>query len=463
MKGARGEITVFLSLILFAFLAFFAALLEGIRVRNAKLSGERTVNLGMSSAFAEYYQPLWEEYHLFGLAREGLEDQVKGYMTFDYGLLLEDLQIEEVVWGTDYEGGIFLHQIEAYEKYRIVPKLLGEGFAERFGREAEAASGEAWEKTAELPDGLEDEKEGRPERKKMADLRALWGKGIMELVLDNPAGISQKRLEKVVGDGERTPSISSTSPQRNLKQVKNFLQEKPVRQGELFYYQEHFKSFCKKEIKFQKKESRLDYELEYLLEEKGSDRENMESWLARLVLTRTALNYLVISQDGAKNQAAYGMAFSALGFTGIEALVRLGQQFILLSWSYEEALVDARVLLEGGKVPLWKDKNEFSISFGELFIFSRELLKERANQRLVEKRAYFMDYEEYLSLCLGFKKEERRRQAAWRLIDENMRLRYEETFSLEDTVFGIHMKARWLLPGRLGKDWRLESERHYSY
>lgn len=465
MRKLRGEITVFLSLMLLIFLGFFAVLIEGIRVRNAKTSGERALNLGMSSAFAEYYRPLWEEYHLFGVARTGLEERVKEYMVLDYGLMLEELVVEEVVWGTDYEGQIFLHQAEAYEKYRVAEKLLGEGFAKEFTEKADkAAEGMDTEEEMAIPEDLEDSEEGWRERRKMGNLKALWSQNILKMVLDKPEGLSKKKLKNGAVAGEGKYSLSSTSPKKNLTQVKAFLKGQAAKQAELLYYQEHFKSYCKKSIGFQKEESLLDYEMEYLLEGKESDRDNMEAWLGRLLLARTALNYLSIYQDSGKSNAAYEMAFAALGFTGLAPLVQAGQQFILLGWGYEEALLDLRVLLKGGSVSLWKGKEEFSIRFDEVFRFSKELLRTKAEERLLAKVVRAMDYERYLSLFLGFKKEKQRRQAAWNLIDGNIRLRYqEEAFSLEDTVFGVHMKAQYFLPGRLGKDWHLEAERHYAY
>lgn len=464
-KKPKGEITVFLTLVLLSFLGFFAVLTEGIRVRTAKTAGERALNLALSSTFTEYYRPLWEEYHLFGLSREGLEERIKEYMALDYGLSLDELSVEEVVWGTEYDGKIFLHQAEAYEKYKMTEPAVEKGFAKEFSEAADKAEEKACgDFSGELPEDMEEVEEGRTERRKMGKLKALWGRNSMEMVLERPAELSKKKLIYGPAAGVGRYSISSTSPGKNLRQVKEFLREQAAEAAELRYYQEHFKSYVKNSMEFQKKESALDYELEYLLEGRGSDRDNMEAWLRRLVLTRTSLNYLVISEDNAKSQAAYGMALSALGFTGMEALVRAGQQFILLGWSYEEALVDARVLLNGGSVSLWKKQGEFSISFREVFGFSKQLVKQKAEGRMFAKQpAGALNYEDYLSLFLGFKKEEKRREAAWYLIDENMSLRYGEDFLLKDTVFGVHVKAEFFLPGHLGKDWHLEAERHYAY
>lgn len=468
-KRFRGVITVFLTLVFLLLFGLFSVLIEGIRVRNARLNLERSLNMGLSSVFSEYYQPLWQEYHLLGLSEEGLEERIRGYMTLDYGLILEELKAEEIVRGTDYNGQIFLHQAEAYEKYRLLNFEEKEDFAGSFGREAdralELADGEKLMEGEELsiPEGLAEQKEGRHERKKLKSLKDVWGRNILGMVLDNPSSLSKKRIEKGPSVGGGRYSLSSTSPEKNLRQMKQLLREEAVEQTELSYYRRHFKSYRKPSVSFQKKESLLEYELEYLLEGRGGDRENMEAWLRRLVLARTTVNYLLLSKDVEKSQAAYHLALAALGVTGLEPLIRAAQQFILLGWGYEEALVDARVLLDGGSVSLWKGKEEFSISFSEIFTFSKELVREKSRIRRAGKAAGGMDYEDYISLFLGFKKGEKRREAAWHLIGENMELRYGEKFSLKNTVFGAHVRALSQLPGRLGKDWYLAAERHYSY
>lgn len=462
MRKLRGGITVFLTFLIVFFLGFFTVLLERLRVEGARTAGERSLNLALSSVFAEYYEPLWKEYHLFGMSSQQIEKRLQDYMNLPYGLSVQELMVEELVRGTDYEGKIFLHQTEAFERYRGSRKLPEEGFAESYTEAADRVMEESSfsEEGFELPENWEENKEGRRERRRMRDLKAVWGRNILEMVLDNPAKLSKKRVKDSPMVGEGRYSFSSISPAKNLKQVKQFLRKQVVEQEELHYYQRHFKSYCKKEILFQKPESVLDYELEYLMEGKGSDRDNMEAWLRRLVLIRTVLNYLLLNQDNQKSSQAYEVALAALGFTGLEPLIRAGQQFILLGWGYEEALVDVRILLQGGRVSLWKGREEFRVSFGELFTFSKDLVRRKAGE---QRKNGTMDYEDYLSLLLGFKKEEKRQKAAWYLIDENLSLRYGERFSFQDTVFGVHIKAEYRLPGRLGRDWILEVKRHYSY
>ena len=62
----EGTITVFLSLILLLILSLLFTMIEGARVNTAKVFAERALTAAMDSTLAEYYGPLWEEYHIFG-------------------------------------------------------------------------------------------------------------------------------------------------------------------------------------------------------------------------------------------------------------------------------------------------------------------------------------------------------------------------------------------------------------
>lgn len=158
-KKESGVITVFLSLILLSVLAFLLVLLESARIKGGGVMTKRSFEVAADSLFAEYYAPLFEAYHVFGLdagygekeADYGiLENKLKNYMeyTFNTGKDLEDykhlipdsfepygLRTEEVsITGTetllDYKGELFIKQVSEYMKYKVpedvVSNLLSE-------------------------------------------------------------------------------------------------------------------------------------------------------------------------------------------------------------------------------------------------------------------------------------------------------------------------------------------------
>jgi len=63
----EGVITVYLSLILLLMLALITTVLESARIQAAKACIEIAAEAAVTSAFSDYYLPLYERYHIFGL------------------------------------------------------------------------------------------------------------------------------------------------------------------------------------------------------------------------------------------------------------------------------------------------------------------------------------------------------------------------------------------------------------
>lgn len=167
----EGSITVFLSLILLLVLALIMTTIETARVNAANALSLRALLTGLHSVMAEYYKPLYEEYHVFGLdAGYGLkeinqdevnkkiisymeytfkpdknltEDSINGTYLKLYGMQnileesnLSDLQnlnniqnlynvqiegiaLEKLTSLLDYHGGLFEKQALEYMKYKV--------------------------------------------------------------------------------------------------------------------------------------------------------------------------------------------------------------------------------------------------------------------------------------------------------------------------------------------------------
>jgi hypothetical protein len=139
-----GTITVFLSLILLIILSLLFTTIEGARVYTARVMAERALTTAMDSIFAEYYGPLWEEYHIFGrycegdtlMAQQELQDKLREYIgyTIDpeadsrksytstrtelYHLSISDIRVSEETSLLDYEGQLLINEAVEYMKYQ---------------------------------------------------------------------------------------------------------------------------------------------------------------------------------------------------------------------------------------------------------------------------------------------------------------------------------------------------------
>lgn len=150
----KGEITVFLTLILVLIFSFVGTLLEAARISVARVVSERALLTSMDSAASEYSYPLFKEYHLvlldLGYDSDQLQEDIavnhvldSMEYTFDptkdlsiFGVSMNQssmnllpININEVKMTaktsiTDYNGKLFLHQAVEYTKYKDMTKLV---------------------------------------------------------------------------------------------------------------------------------------------------------------------------------------------------------------------------------------------------------------------------------------------------------------------------------------------------
>ena len=142
VKKKDGSITVFLTLILLLILSLIMTILEGARISVAQVFAERALITSMDSLLAEYYRPLFDEYHIFALdlgdgsyreKDEKLKSKMTSYMNYTFypsnkGAKLYDIQVNDILikdWTSlmDQEGEIFIYQAAEYMKYKEVGNL----------------------------------------------------------------------------------------------------------------------------------------------------------------------------------------------------------------------------------------------------------------------------------------------------------------------------------------------------
>ena len=63
----KGQITVFLSLILLCVFGLICSLLESARIAGERCYLEMAAYSALDSVMSQYHLPLWEEYRVFGV------------------------------------------------------------------------------------------------------------------------------------------------------------------------------------------------------------------------------------------------------------------------------------------------------------------------------------------------------------------------------------------------------------
>jgi len=177
--------------------------------------------------------------------------------------------------------------------------------------------------------------------------------------------------------------------------------------------------------------TRLNYEREYLIFGKEEDKSNLLYMVLYLVAIRTLLNMVMILKQPDRMLQLDTLSTGIAGFTGIPVLVAVIKYSVLLLWSVEEALVDVAALLQGKRIAVM---GSGQVCLDELLFMNRMTIERKANRYLEGVGAAYSDYLALVSLT---KRTKVKTYRALDLIQENLRLRYRDSFRIRNVVTEI--------------------------
>ena len=391
----RGSVTVFLALVLVLVLSFICSLLEGARLLCIRAEAQMVTDICMQSMFGNYHAGIWEDYHLLfldgswqigdfsldkfaGRAMDELEKNLSPGQDYT-GTKFWDLtkfsavnvDVTRYELATDHDGSAFGHQVSQQMQLEAasdaLEKLLDlreqKDAVETGHKKKENKWDQAWDAIADAEErkeeaGLDDSEvsgsvvaNGEAELENpMEYVQELKGSSVLSLVLEDRFGLSGKALEHpdFLADRDKNQGNWKENSDTNMTD-RLWLQ---------YYVQDYFSSYTAKSEKGPS-ETKLDYEMEYIIGGKESDGENLEIVVYELLGIRETMNLVTIMQDSSKTTLAMEIAAATVGFTGIVPLIKAVQTGILLAWAYIESILDVRSLLEGKKVPFLKRADQW--------------------------------------------------------------------------------------------------------
>ncbi|MCH5266068.1 MAG: hypothetical protein J1F02_09225 [Lachnospiraceae bacterium] len=290
-------------------------------------------------------------------------------------------------------------------------------------------------------------------------LSACWGDGILRLVCENPDKVSEKQaaspdtFAKLYGGKEPEPEdyggrvTKLAEEEVSLSGVAGELGDYAMDEFCLDSYIQHQFGSYVKEASASKWKTSLQYQWEYIVAGKASDKANLESVLNRILLIRTVANFAAIYKDSGKKSQAYAAAAAIVGFTGLEPLIRLVQTLILIVWSLIEGLVDVAGLLQGRHVPVIKSPGQILTEFPQIFQISGNAITSRAKKfGKAEKKSF--GYQEYMLLFLAVTGQSTRRYRIMDMIQWDMIKNGYSEFQLATCVSAIRVKGNFSFPSR---------------
>ena len=473
----HGSVTVFFSLTGVLILCLLLAVVEAVRIQGAKAQTASLEGVANFSVLAEYEKNLLEEFEIFALDGAGgsgsfqiqkSEGRLRYYLKantdplsgeggfglFDpWRLMLTDCEIQGYALLTDEQGEPFYQQAVAYMK--ATPQLLADKFPQADTgtiRELKVL-GEQYERRQEENDKeldvLEAEKKKQEAEKQQEASEAGEPpvKDHMSAVIPvkNPL-IALGRLKRrgtlalVTGDEHVSTTTIPTGafPSRRHLQNGNLKLEKKnqgMAADALFreYLLMQFPNYCKEA------KEELKYQAEYLISGKPSDRKNLKYVVKRLLFLREGLNYQYCLQHQNLNGAAGELALALTGMFGMPALTGAMQHALLLGLAYGESLLDVRILLSGGKIPLLKDVASWKLSFETLGSLGN--LLESVDGSETEEG---LSYTDYLRILLQMCRRSDLKLRALDLIQYRLQNQEgSECFQAQNAIVAIKTEAKW--------------------
>lgn len=387
----KAYLTVYLSLIIGILVTFLTTMLMAVRNETIRFETECVMDMGLDSIFAEYHRECLKQYDLLFIDSsygEGVPDVNKtknhllSYMNKAFKgnntLLSKDLTalkaangtISDVSFASDNRGEVLRYQIGQYMKSKyglnLVSKAVGsEDIAKRkdefdsLNSQRESADGSVDEILNEINSTLSEEEE--------------------PYSVSNPADAVEGYRDDsmlIYALGERRQSLAYGSMDVNSlishRTVTNGVGLMGTKDTGLMsdlsmnnYIFEKCGYFDK-----EKADSRLKYQIEYILKGKGDDAANLSLVASDIFKIRYAINEAYLWSSAVRKMEAEEVALAATSAVGVPALTEAVKASILFAWGYAESAQDLRILYDGHPLPNTKNDSNWNISIAELPVFA---------------------------------------------------------------------------------------------
>jgi len=439
MKEERGSITLFSAISLLLITSIIFTLLEGTRIQELRRFADLQTQVALESVFAKYNSFLWEKYHLLGVDFSIVDDtlyKISNARAAGKSMNLLQLETQEIVLEgytriTDANGYVFINCVsgymkdnliyesakEIYNRYEAVKEILNSNGMDRdtigeaiYGIENAEIKETNSTGTTEVNDVA---------RKDLAisilEIAKQWQETeILELVIENSEDISEAELDD-----------SDSVLGRNLNKGKNSVveeinwEDRILLQQYLLTYMSNYRDV--------KAERALQYELEYIIGEKLSDRENLISVVMKLVTVREAANFMHLITNSAKVARAEGLATLVVGASLNPILIEIVKMGLLTAWALAESILDVRALLAGKKVAFMKSEESWTTELENLEEISRDFA-------MAKESVWGLSYEDYLGILLFFEGEENLAMRCLQMQEVNIRKSSENSSFCIDTL-----------------------------
>lgn len=423
-KMVRGDLTVMLSLVFLLLLSLVGAILESASIQTAKNEKRTDAARAMESVFAEYHKDLFDRYGIFAIdgsyeTAHYSEENILDRLAY-YGAENMELNIGEIRYLTDQNGKAFFEQAVQYEKEKTgvdeMEHLLGNvEVLETYNKNWDTYEKDHERTSKDLEQMLLASEQTLPDTNNpLSFISNLRREGLLKSTLPENFSVSNKSILLSDVPSGRENRVGTGDWNHDTEQV----------QDTIFfnlYLMEHFGVAVKTEGHMA-----LDYEIEYLIAGKSSDKENLESVVTTLCNLRFAADYMYLLTDSTKQAEARALAGTLCTLLTVPGITEAVTQAVLFAWAYGEAVQDVKSLLAGERVSLWKRAENWKLSLENLLHLNE------GGSMTCEGDADGLSYQSYLRMLLLLKEKTVLGMRALDLIESNINSMEEAAFFRAD-------------------------------
>lgn len=504
----KGHITVFLSLILTLILSLVCTTIESARLQGVIMQLQNITDMGIFSTFSEYNRDLLELYDLFFLdmgygTNDGTSERVnmrlKEFTEYninvnkDLGLLsmfrradmlranINEVSTNQYVLATDKNAKAYYSQAVSYMEDKLeislVQKLLSQydssitekqDIFENYEKSSSLMEADIENKKVEYEveyDAALEEAKGdlskveiekpREVSNPVNTIKELKNLSILDLVIEDLSNVSNKNIRNQV----ELPSKRQLKKGDATFQVKTESLFNQVLFNE--YLIEKFPNYLSDSSN--DNQEGLDYQAEYILCGKKSDKVNLEMVAEKLLLIREGINfsYLLTHRQHEAEVLATAILWYAPALAPVLALL------ILLAWAFAESVIEVRMLFSGKKVPLLKSSQNWILDLNNL-----DKLADMLDSGETDEGG--LDYEGYLKLITYFSNVKNKTMRSLDLIELTIQSKTNKNFKIDNCTQaftttidykaeGLFLRLPFKTIERGSKSYRYSITRDFSY
>lgn len=443
-KMEKAYLTVYLSLVFGIILSLLLALIEGAAIGAVRAQAELAADLGLDSVFAEYNREILDQYELFfidssyggqGGGIGNVEARLSGYIgknidadkdvgafagTTYLRLTNPYLEIKEVSYAGDNYGEVWKAQAVAYMKAVYGKDIINTvkehmETVQKNEMDTRDAAAELREQKKQFERALAEKEiteydtetsDGSSYQKVSELVDRLIGGGLLKLVMPNGDKISKVtvNVNDYYSGRIRSGKVNvGIGLHEGAPAADNLADE--------LIYGEYLMKTCGN-YRDKKENSLLNYQIEYILYGFSSDASNLSACLATLFAIRSVGNLVsVYSNSNMKNQAE-NVSKLLCALIASPELAPILTNILLGMWALAESAADIKNLLDGGKVPLIKKENQWSLSL--LGILAGDM--EGSG-----KKNEGLSYQAYLRVLLGLMDKQKKAVRSLDIVEMDIR------------------------------------------